>query len=78
MQLYFQDDLTLVRSWYINGKHYSRTAEDWLKQQDRNAAVGIAELETSAEAQGLGKDHGRKMFYRYVRSSPQNITMTTS
>ncbi|EKM54189.1 uncharacterized protein PHACADRAFT_257858 [Phanerochaete carnosa HHB-10118-sp] len=63
--LYFQDDLSLVRSWWINGQHYSRTLEDWLKQQDRNAAVGLAELEKGAERQGLGKEHGRKMFYRF-------------
>ncbi|KAF5375371.1 hypothetical protein D9615_007920 [Tricholomella constricta] len=33
---YFQSDLTLIRSWYINGMHYSRTLEDWLKLQDKN------------------------------------------
>lgn len=63
--LYFQDDLTLVESWYINGKHYSRTCEDWLVKQDRNAVLGIAELEKAAEIQGLRKEHGRKTFYRY-------------
>ncbi|KAF5385848.1 hypothetical protein D9615_002260 [Tricholomella constricta] len=35
-QTYFQSDLTLTRSWYINGMHYSRTLEDWLKLQDKN------------------------------------------
>lgn len=35
-KLYFQSDLTLVRSWYLQGTHYSRTLEDWLKQQDKN------------------------------------------
>lgn len=63
--LYFQDDLTLLESWYINGKHYARTCEDWLVKQDRSATVGIAELEKTAEKQGLGKEHGRKTFYRY-------------
>jgi hypothetical protein len=28
LQLYFQSHLTLVRSWYISGLHYSRTCED--------------------------------------------------
>ncbi|KAF9227149.1 S-adenosyl-L-methionine-dependent methyltransferase [Gyrodon lividus] len=62
---YFQSDLTLVRSWYINGRHYSRTLEDWLSRQDRNAKEGIAELEKDAESKGLGKEEGRKAFYRF-------------
>ncbi len=28
---YFQDDLELVRDWKVNGTHYQKTAEDWLK-----------------------------------------------
>ncbi|KAJ6588653.1 S-adenosyl-L-methionine-dependent methyltransferase [Mycena capillaripes] len=28
LMLYFQSDLTLVRSWYLPGTHYSRTCED--------------------------------------------------
>lgn len=35
--LYFQSDLTLIRSWYVSGTHYSRTLEHWLKLQDKNA-----------------------------------------
>ncbi|GJE97731.1 SAM-dependent methyltransferase [Phanerochaete sordida] len=63
--LYFQDDLSIVRSWWLNGRHYSRTLEDWLKRQDRNATLGLAELENDAERQGLGREHGRKTFYRF-------------
>lgn len=36
LQLYFQSDLTLVRSWYLSGTNYSRTLEHWLKLQDKN------------------------------------------
>ncbi|KAG8939958.1 hypothetical protein FRC03_005879, partial [Tulasnella sp. 419] len=65
MLAYFQSDLTLVRSWWINGKHYARTCEDWLKLQDSHAKEGIEELERDAEAKGLAKGEGRKTFFRF-------------
>ncbi|KAG7094275.1 hypothetical protein E1B28_007879 [Marasmius oreades] len=39
MFAYFQDDLTLIKSWYLSGVNYSRTLEDWLKIQDKNGKV---------------------------------------
>lgn len=33
---HFQDDLTLVSDWKVNGRHYQRTAEHWLKNMDKN------------------------------------------
>ncbi|KAI0744129.1 S-adenosyl-L-methionine-dependent methyltransferase [Daedaleopsis nitida] len=63
--LYFQDDLTHIRSWYINGKHYAQTSEDWLKIQDSNTKAGLAELEKDAIAKGMSKEEGRKAFYRF-------------
>lgn len=36
MLLYFQKDLIVEDLWYINGNHYSRTLEDWLKRMDSN------------------------------------------
>ena len=64
-QLYFQDDLTLMKSWYVNGRNYSHTCEDWLKKQDRNNKQGLLELENDAEKKGLDREEGRKAFYRY-------------
>lgn len=58
-----------MRSWYINGRHYAQTCGDWLKQQDYNSIVGIAELEKDAEVQGLGEGHGMKIFYRLALGS---------
>jgi len=29
-----QDDVSLQQQWPVNGKHYSRTLEDWLRRQD--------------------------------------------
>ena len=63
-QLYFQDDLTLVKSWYVNGRNYSHTCEDWLKKQDRNNKQGILELENDAEKKGLDREEGRKVTHR--------------
>ena len=65
-QLYFQDDLTHVKSWYIDGKHYQRTSEDWLKRQDANAKVGLPALEKDAIAKGFKKEDARVAFYRCV------------
>jgi len=62
---YFQEDLSLVRSWYLNGRHYAQTSEHWLQEQDKNAKAGLAELERDAEARGLSKEEGRKTFYRF-------------
>lgn len=64
-QLYFQSDLTLLRSWYISGTNYSQTSEHWLKLQDKNKKAGLAELEADAEAKGLSREEGRKAFYRF-------------
>ena len=63
-KLYFQKDLTHLQSWYLNGKHYTRTLEDWLARQDMNAREGMGELVT-AQTQGE-EGEGRKVFYRSV------------
>lgn len=33
---HFQDNLSLVRDWKVNGRHYQRTAEHWLQNMDEN------------------------------------------
>jgi hypothetical protein len=49
--LYFQDDLAHERTWFLNGKHYARTCEGWLKLQDRNKKVGMKALREDAKEQ---------------------------
>ncbi|KAL9259331.1 (S)-coclaurine N-methyltransferase-like protein [Drosera capensis] len=34
--LYFQDDVSIVDHWLVNGNHYALTSEEWLKRMDRN------------------------------------------
>lgn len=32
--LYFQDDVSIVNQWFVNGTHYARTSEAWLVKMD--------------------------------------------
>jgi cyclopropane fatty-acyl-phospholipid synthase-like methyltransferase len=57
---YFQKDVTLVHSSYLNGTHYARTLEAWLKLQDKNAKEGLEIL-----TREMGEEEGRKTFYRF-------------
>ncbi|XP_042488486.1 (S)-coclaurine N-methyltransferase-like [Macadamia integrifolia] len=36
--LYFQDDVSIVNHWLVNGTHYAQTSEEWLKRMDQNMA----------------------------------------
>lgn len=56
---YFQSDLTLLHSTYLNGTHYARTLEAWLKLQDSHSKEALKILTDD------GGEEGRKTFYRF-------------
>ena len=35
----FDEDLTVTKSWEINGNHYSKTSKAWLKNMDKNSRI---------------------------------------
>ena len=43
MLLRFQDDVALEAEWLVDGRHYEKTANDWLARQDRHrdAILGV-------------------------------------
>ncbi|KAG1335428.1 (S)-coclaurine N-methyltransferase [Cocos nucifera] len=45
--LYFQDDVAVVNHWLVNGTHYARTSEEWLKRMDRSLASIRPTFETT-------------------------------
>jgi len=63
--LHFQSDVNLLESWWMNGKHYSRTMKEWLRLQDRNTELALKDLEEDAKMKGMDKIEGRKVFFRF-------------
>jgi cyclopropane fatty-acyl-phospholipid synthase-like methyltransferase len=67
---HFQADLTLQKSWWVNGRHYGQTCEDWLIKQDSNTKTWIGsgrEKELVSRKNTPEKElmnEGRRTFYR--------------
>lgn len=61
---YFQEDLILQKSWWVNGRNYARTSEDWVKLQDLHRTEGLKILQKDAVARGLPEEEGTKSWYR--------------
>ncbi|KAF3438324.1 hypothetical protein FNV43_RR21086 [Rhamnella rubrinervis] len=59
--LYFQEDVTVVDHWLVNGMHLKKTGDVWLKRMDNNWASMKQIMETT-----YGKDEAAKwtVYYR--------------
>jgi cation-transporting P-type ATPase 13A2 len=57
---FFQDDLTLIQQWWVNGKHYAQTCEDWLRKMNASKKEIWPHLEET-----YGKENTAMWFYRW-------------
>jgi len=57
----FQDDLRLRRDWKVNGSHYRRTAEHWLRNMDANRDEI---LRLFSETYGVGQERKWWSYWR--------------
>ncbi|KAI9850691.1 MAG: hypothetical protein M1838_005255 [Thelocarpon superellum] len=58
--LYFQKDLRLQEQWWVNGKHYAKTCEDWLSKM----TVGKREIWPHL-VETYGERNASMWFYRW-------------
>ena len=57
---WFQEDLNLKKQWYVNGRNYARTCEDWLAKMNASKDQIWPHLEET-----YGKDKVKMWFYRW-------------
>jgi cation-transporting ATPase 13A2 len=57
---FFQDDLTLQQQWWVSGKHYAKTCEDWLTKMNASKKEIWPFLEET-----YGKESTAMWFYRW-------------
>lgn len=58
--LHFQRDLVIEEQWRLSGRHYERTANHWLENQDRNRDAVLAVL-----AEAYGRDQAKLWHQRW-------------
>jgi cyclopropane-fatty-acyl-phospholipid synthase len=56
----FQDDVAIEDHWRVSGRHYQRTAEQWLRNMDRSRGQIMPILETA-----YGKKDAALWFQRW-------------
>lgn len=57
---YFQRDLRIAEHWQVNGTHYQKTSEDWLRNMDANRKTLLPLL-----AETYGEDQARRWWVRW-------------
>ena len=57
---HLQDHLVIEKHWRVNGKHYSRTAEAWLVNQDKNRKAILPIMEDV-----YGREDAKRWFQRW-------------
>lgn len=58
--LFFQSDLQVKKQWWVSGKHYAKTCEDWLSKMNASRGEIWPHLEAT-----YGKGDVAKWFYRW-------------
>ncbi len=58
--LYFQDYISIQQHWFIDGSHYGKTSEAWLKNLDKNEHQALLILETA-----YGKEQAKMWLNRW-------------
>ena len=58
--LHFQDDLSVVDHWRVDGRHYGRTANAWLDKYDANESAIRAIL-----VEAYGEEEAPKWYHRW-------------
>ncbi|AIU25493.1 SAM-dependent methyltransferase [Pandoraea pnomenusa] len=64
--LHFQDDLRIVERWWVDGRHYARTANDWLEALDASRETTLPILEANYGTQARLQFQRWRMFYMAV------------
>ncbi|VVE40698.1 Cyclopropane-fatty-acyl-phospholipid synthase [Pandoraea eparura] len=65
--LHFQDDLRLANRWWVDGRHYARTANDWLAALDASRDRTLPMLKAAGYGPQAGIQFQRwRMFYMAV------------
>ncbi|VVE12754.1 SAM-dependent methyltransferase [Pandoraea anhela] len=64
--LHFQDDLRIAKRWWLDGRHYARTANDWLQALDASRPRTLPLLETGYGSKARVQFQRWRMFYLAV------------
>lgn len=61
---FFQDDLALKMQWWVSGKHYARTCEDWLAKMNAGASKTDGDVWAGLQ-ETYGKENAAMWFRRW-------------